>query len=261
MIKFGVCCDADRARLVQEAGYDYFEMNFGAFAALPEEEFLKIKNQLRSLDIRSEAMNGMLPGTFRLTGEEADLAPVKPFLQRGFARAAEVGTRVVVFGSGAARNVPEGFSDTARVYDQLEEYLYLASDCAAESGIVTAIEPLSFRECNVLNLVSEAAYLAARVDRPNVRVLADYFHVARNKEDTESIVGFAHRMAHCHIAHPTQRVIPQPGDGGDYTPFFSALRKANYDGRVSIEGRIGWDDDAVITQLKDALQLLKSFAG
>lgn len=257
-MKFGVCCSLDKALLVQEAGYDFFELGFGAFADQSEEEFQKAKQQVRALSIYPEAMNGMLPGRFRLTGEEADLTPVKPFLERGFARAAEVGTRVVVFGSGSARRMPEGFTDMARAYNQLEEYLLLTSDCAAENGINIAIEPLSFRDCNVINLVSQGAYLAGRVNRPNVRVLADYFHVEQNKENPESIVGFAHRMEHCHLANPITRKQPLPDDGVDYSPFFSALNRAGYEKRVSIEGYFDWDNAK--TKLPGSLRLMKTYA-
>lgn len=258
-MKFGVCCGVEYAELVKRVGFDYFELGFAAWAQLPEEEFEAGKAKIEELQFYPEAMNGMLPGDFRLTGPEADLAPVKAFLEKGFARAAAVGTKVVVFGSGGARRVPDDFHDQKAVYDQLEEYLLMASDCAEPYGINIAIEPLSFKECNILNTVSEAAYLAARVNRPNVRVLADYFHVAQNREDTESIVGFAHRMEHCHMAHPVTRKIMTPDDGADYTPFFSALKKAGYENRVSFEGGFDWKDNPE-EGLTVALNLMKDCA-
>ncbi|MGI5898509.1 MAG: sugar phosphate isomerase/epimerase family protein [Christensenellales bacterium] len=234
-MKFGICCGIESAALVKEMGYDYFECTFSGIGNMTDEEFEDFKNKVFELDFYPEAMNVMLPGKFRLTGDEADLAPVVPFLEKAFARAAQLKTAVVVFGSGGARNVPEGF-DKAKAWDQLVEYLNIAGDIAAKNGVNIAIEPLRFGESNIVNLVAEGAYLAARVNKPSVRCLADYYHVAMNEESCEGIPAFGHRLEHCHIARKEGRAYPLPTDDQDYMPFFSALKAAGYDKRLSVEG-------------------------
>lgn len=253
-MKFGVCGSLQDAPVFQENGYDYFELNFSEWAAMEEDKFQEGKKTIEAMQFYPEAMNVMLPGEFHLTGENVDLAPVAEYLKKGFDRASQLHTEVVVFGSGRARNLPEGFTDRAKAFDQLEDFLNVAGDIAASFDVTIAIEPLSFRESNIINLVSEGAYLAARVKKDSVRCLADYFHMARNKEDCESIVACAPRMEHCHIACPEGRVCPMPGNW-DYTPFFEALKKANYQKRVSIEcGGADWKKDA-----GPALKFLKSY--
>ena len=42
-------------------------------------------------------------------------------------------------------------------------------------------------------------------------------------------------LRHIHMAEPTKRVFPKPGDGQDYGELFRVLKCAGFDGRVSIE--------------------------
>jgi len=256
-MRFGVCADIDKAPLLKSVGYDYFESSFSKLGAMEESEFADFECEAVKLDFYPEAMNAMLPGTFRLTGETADLSPVKPFLQTAFKRARDVGTRVVVFGSGGARNLPEGFTDRGRAYDQLVEYLRMAGELAGSQEIEIAIEPLRFGESNIVNLYVEGVYLATRTGLPNVRCLVDYYHAAMNEEDMEGIAKLGDRLAHCHIARKQGRSFPLPGDGQDYSPFFNALKVAGYTARISIEGNPenGLEADAVKT-----LELLRSYA-
>ena len=89
MIKLGVCRGIEDAQIAYESGFDYIECNFSQVMALPRAEFDEWKKRMQDMPIRCEAMNGMLPGTFRLTGPDADLTPVREFLKEAFARAAE----------------------------------------------------------------------------------------------------------------------------------------------------------------------------
>ena len=57
----------------------------------------------------------------------------------------------------------------------------MAGPMAESYGIRIAIEPLSYREDNVINTVSDAVRLARSVNLPSVGVLADYYHVLYNK--------------------------------------------------------------------------------
>ena len=260
-MRFGVCCSVDQAVAVQQAGFDYAELPFRDWASQSEADFQENRAKIGALgDFRAEAMNVMLPASARLTGRNPVFAPVLEFLEKGFCRASAVGTKIVVFGSGASRSLPEGFADRAAAYDQLEEFLRLAGKRAEPYGIHIVIEPLSFRETNIVNLIPEAAYLAGRVGRENVRCLADYFHVAANRESCGDVVACAGWIKHCHIACPRGRAIPLPEDGWDYAPFFDALKTSGYDCRVSVEGSVPWKDRPEKT-LAESLRYMKACAG
>jgi len=95
---------------------------------------------------------------------------------------------------------------------------------------------------------------------PNVRLLADMFHMARNGEDMQDITLAGTDLRHCHIASPEGRMYPMPGDGGNdtYAAFFAALRAIDYAGRMTIEadGAPGGDPAA---ELPGCVAMLRSF--
>ena len=187
-MKFGVCAGIDALPTAAEAGCDYLEMGFATVAALPDEAFREVLDKVEASPIRVEAMNGFLPGTMRLTGPEADHEQPLPFITKGFSRAKALGAQVVVFGSGGARSVPEGFPMEA-AKEQMAAFARKAAACAREAGIRLALEPLSRHECNFLHTVKEGLEIYHMAGEPEgLCVLADLYHMASNGEDFSGIL-------------------------------------------------------------------------
>lgn len=241
MIKLGVCRGIEDAQTAYEAGFDYIECGFGQIMSLPQAEFDEWKRKLADSPIPCAAMNGMLPGKFRLTGPDADLKPVREFLSEAFERAGEIGLPVVVFGSGAARNIPQDRYGNLlypfdKALDQVAEYLQMAGDLAQPYGVIIAIEPLRAMESNIIRTVADGVSMAQRVAHPNVKVLADAYHMAEMGEGAQAVLDAGSDMLrHCHTANPWGRVYPTGDDRWDYTPFFDALKQIGYQGGVSVE--------------------------
>ena len=251
MIALGVCTGLENARILAELGYDYIETALNALAAMTEEEFRQSRRELSSAGIPCRAVNCMLPGTIPVVGPQADQARTGAYLERAFDRAGALGVRVAVFGSGGSRRVPEGFP-WPRAWRQILEFLSLAEKFAARSGLEIAIEPLRRQECNLLNYVSEAVELASLAGLPHVGVLADTYHMAGVGEPLDVLCRTGGLLRHVHIAEPSERRFPKPGDGQDYDALREALKAAGYSGGVSIEagsGNLAFDG-------KEAFQLL-----
>lgn len=240
-MKFGICADLTKSLSAASAGFGYIECAMTAVALADDETFECMCSAVEQSGRAVEAMNVMLPGSFRLTGPDADLAPVKAYLEKGFVRTERLGTRVQVFGSGAARQVPVGWP-MGKAMDQLADYLRMAAPIAARHGIAIAVEPLNPGECNIINTVADGLALARQVNLPNVGVLADWYHMAVQNEGTAGIAEAGDMLLHCHIANPAGRRFPLPGDGADFSAFFGALKQINYSGRMSVEGN-GEEDE------------------
>ena len=75
-----------------------------------------------------------------------------------------------------------------------------------------------------------------RVGHPNVGILLDYYHMCVEKEDLAVVAKAAGsgRLGHVHISSPT-RYFPRGKEAEACIPFFAALKKAGYDGRMSAE--------------------------
>jgi sugar phosphate isomerase/epimerase len=232
-MRFGVCAGVDRAPDLAAAGYDYIELSV-AGDLIPEADeaaWAERRRRIEAMPLVAEAFNSLIR-VGKIVGPEADPDRLRRYVESALQRAAQVGGRLVVFGSGGARNVPPDF-DPAHARQQILDFLGYCADSAERTGVTVAIEPLHRGECNLINRVEEGAALAREIGRPGVRNLADTFHMEREEEPIDVIVDTADVLAHAHTAD-TNRLAPGTGHY-DHVAFFHALRRADYDARVSIE--------------------------
>lgn len=234
MIRLGICTGIEHAALMKEIGYDYVELGMTTVAQLDAAAYADLRKQVQAAPLPVEAMNGMIPGEYCLCSPEGTGPAVREYLARAFDRAQELGVQIVVFGSGGARRLPEGMR-YADGYRYLTDYLRLAGSVAHQHDMTIAIEPLRAQECNIINHVAEAQYLAERVGQSNVGALADLYHMMAGGEDCAAL---EKSVLHCHIAERVQRAYPKAGDGTqkEYAEFFGKLKAQGYAGRVSVEG-------------------------
>ena len=218
-----------------KAGFDYAELPLAEMMALPDGQFQELVRRVAGSGVHCEACNNFFPKTERLTGESADLGKSLDYARRAMDRAALLGAERLVFGSGGAKNVPEGFP-MEKGYAQVVELLGRLAPEAVARNITISIEPLRKAECNLINTFQEGCRLADDVGADSVRVLVDYYHLTEEQEPAYHVadLGPGH-LAHVHFARPEGRVYPNLTDGHDYSAFAAALLAAGYDGRVSCE--------------------------
>ena len=219
---------------VREIGYDYIELSLAHVAALPDDAFNTLRKRLQASGLACEACNNFFPRAVRLTGPEVDWSQVRQYIQLAVRRAASLGVQVIVFGSSAAKNVPEGYP-TYRAWQQIVTALHLAADEAGPKGIVIAIEPLNRQESNIVNSVAEGLALMQRVKRDEVQMLADYYHMAFEGEDLSILRQTGPALRHVHFARVAGRTYPHEVEP-DFQVFFNELKANGYTGRVSVEG-------------------------
>lgn len=246
MIKLGVCTNPKNIEAVAEAGFEFIEIAFSWLNSLSEEEYQEVLQTVKAAPIGVEASNGMLPGHLKVTGPDVDEAAIREYLEKTFKRGQELGIKVVVFGSGAARGVPEGWPQD-EAWRQIARYLTIVSEYSVKYGIELAIEPLRRAECNIMNLVTEGTLMSAMLNLPGIGVLGDTHHMVCTAEPLSALTQAGKLLKHIHVSHSMGdaggRDYPYEGDGCDYVALFEALRAAGYEGRVSIEA--GCKDFAV----------------
>lgn len=264
-MKFGVCGylrgknedgqEFDLPAAARAAGFDYIEMPLSTVAGLVEKDFEEVLRNLERSGLACEACNLFFPGSLRLTGPEADPAKTEAYLNLALGRANRLGARVIVFGSGGARNVPPGFP-MEQAWAQLAQMLRLAGEIAGRYGIDIAIEPLNRAESNLINTGSEGYALARVADHPRVGLLLDLYHMVKEGEDYGIAVTAREVLRHAHLAEPAGRRFPVKIDD-EIRGFFSSLKRAQYDGRVSVEaGYTRFEEEA-----RAALAVMRAAAG
>ena len=254
-MKFGVCASVENMDRLAEVGYDYIELGVQK-VLIPEKdesEFLAIQKQVLSHSLKAEAYNVFIPGNLRVVGDDIDNQGLSTYVETACRRAQSLGSEIIVYGSSGSRNVEEGY-DFDRAWGQLADFLAMSADHAEAYGITIAIEPLCSRESNIIQTVADGLKMAKQVNRPGIRVLADLYHMWQMDEPMSNMVDAAEWLAHVHIAEPVKRSYPG-SDDFDFSDFFSALKTAGYDGRVSCECSFDNFDEDVET----SLQVMQSY--
>jgi len=240
-MQLGVFGSLEDAPILAQAGFEYLEIN--VVRDLQPESEADVAGpglaQVADCALPTPVACIFLPGSFKLTGAEVDEPTLERYVQTAFARAEGTGVEIVVFGSGGARRIPDGF-DRELAWAQLVRFGQMVGPIAADHGVTVAVEPLRHAECNVLNTVAESAQYVREVDHPGVRLLVDAYHWAQNGEPVASIIDAGQLLVHAHIATYENRLAPGQ-EACDFGPFFAALTTAGYRGRLSIEAR--WEID------------------
>lgn len=235
-MKFGSCFDFVKAADARAHQIDYSELNAQKIAALDDEAFAALAAQVDAGEIVTYSVNGLLPGGLRVTGE-VNWDEVRAYVERLFARLHRLGITMLVFGSGKAKQVPEGFPrETA--WQQLLDFGALLSDEAAKYGQTVVVEPLNPAEVNIIDSLAEGIEYVRKVARDNFRLHVDFYHMAKNGEPLSMLDDCADLIAHTHFAGPLVRGIPTEEE---YPYIFECLDKLNaigYRGNISFEGKM-----------------------
>ncbi len=237
-MQFGVCGDMTIAAVAACKSYEFAEWSVPALLK-PRESgavFQASFDAICAAGLHYPVANCFVPADLKITGPEVDSSALQAYAATVMERAEMAGVEVVVFGSGGARRIPEGF-DALRAHDQLVAFCRMVATMARDHSVTVVVEPLNKTECNVLNSVAECAALVREVAHPSIRLLVDAYHLMRENDLYEDIVRHGDLLAHVHIATVPQRLAPG-AEPCDFSSFFGALADACYTGRVSIEGNI-----------------------
>lgn len=244
---YGICGGPEIAPVAIAAGYDYLELNTQTHlqGEADETTFLPIFNAIKSSGIPCLASNVFIPAHLKITGPDVDFSRLVRYVTTVLSRAERVGIRAIVFGSGGARRIPEGF-DRERAYSQLVTFGRMLAPISADHGVDIAVEPLNRGETNIFNSVSEGLQYVKEVNHPSFRLLVDAYHWAKEGESPADIVTAGPWLTHTHIATYINR-LPPGAETCDFGPFFAALKQGGYDLRMSIEASWGSIADQAIS--------------
>ena len=239
----GVCTNLEDAEILGRAGVDFLEVSTQSFLEpgdASEGHFEANRAAARGLLPPVQNANLFLPGGLPCVGPAVDEPALLAYAQRAFERAQKAGIKGIVFGSGAARTLPEGFP-AERARGQFVRLLVKFAVLAERSDVTLFVEALNPRECNFLNTLAEAAELVTACGHPNVMLVADTYHMGFAGEGPEAIRQHGALVRHFHVADGPSRHYPG-ADGQSYRLWFEALRAIGYQGKISIECR--WENVA-----------------
>lgn len=237
-MRFGICAPFREVVTLKNITFEYLEENVQRFLVpeQPQQHFEELWQAARTLSVPIEAANSLLPSDLVLIAtptQQVDTARLERYIKTTLQRAAQVGIRILVFGSGGARACPAGYDQRAAV-EQIGQHLANWSEWAHPYGVEIVLEPLRYEETNTLNTAAESGELVAHHVASGARLLIDTYHMSCNREAPESFLPYASFLSHVHVAEVQDRAAPGV-HGEDFRPYFSVLRQAGYNQRISIE--------------------------
>ena len=229
-MQFGACMNSANASAAKAGGWDFVEESVQRYLKGQDENWPTPS----SPDLPVPSANSMVPGNIPIVGPNVSREALTHYMTNVLTRAKTTGIRTVVFGSGGARSVPDGFDRNTAV-DQITDFLHLIAPIAESNGVTIVIEPLNRGECNILNTVGEAMTYVKRVDHPAIRCLVDSYHMWLEDEPLSNLEAAMPSIAHVHVADKEGRVAPNESGKSDYLSFFKVLKAGGYDKLCAVE--------------------------
>lgn len=230
--RFGWCAPLDQAEVLGALGYDYIDFPLAPFGLEDSASLKTAKAAISASPLPTSAACVFLPRDLSIVGPKADLPRYRNYLGYAVELLVHAKAEVIVYGSGWAREIPKGY-DRESGEAEFVASLLLAADALKGSGTTLAIEPLNRRESNIANSIAEAVRFAKVINRPEIRVLADFYHMDEEQEPVSELASNAAWLRHIHVAD-TGRL--NPGSGSyPYADFATNLSKAQYGGMISVE--------------------------
>jgi sugar phosphate isomerase/epimerase len=250
-MKFGTCnemfegWDLERQfRFIAETGYQGVELAPFTIARsvtdVPAERRREIAGLARSAGIEVIGLHWLLVGPEGLHITHPDPAVRQrtvDYLKELMRFCADVGGRVLVFGSPKQRNLLPGVSrEQARAW--LIEGFQEALPVAGQVGVTLCLEPLPPPDCTFIQTTAEAIDVIDAIRDPRLRLILDVKSMAGEQQMTGVPIPDIIRRVAPYVAHvqANDANLGYPGSGDiDFVPIFRALRDVGYDGFVSVE--------------------------
>lgn len=221
------------ADTIIEVGYDYIEANALEISRLTEKDVENLANLQKQGKFRVEICNSFISPELQIV-DGSKREELRIYVEDIMQKCQKIGISIIVFGSGGARFVPEHITKED-AQSEIKYFLTMCNEIGIKYGITIAIEPLNSKECNILTSVAEGAIMARELSLPNIRLLADSHHMFCENEDLSVIPQNSDILVHIHISEAPDRVYPGKNGGEYLKEFAKAVRKTNYDARVSVE--------------------------
>ena len=234
-MKIGFCSSVDSCVVLKELGYDFIEM---PVAQIMGNDYRQVGEKVKKVNIECTAFNCFIPARFSIIdcyvhGKKE----LTEYYQKAIDRVADLGGKIIVFGSGAARYVPAGFENNTAT-DIIASFVDECADYAEQYDITIAVEHLNKDETNILNSVNEVASFVNKIDKGNVKILVDTYHMLKEKEDIAILGKVINDVAHIHIADLEGRSYPHKNIEF-YMALSNILKNSHYKGAVSVECAVG----------------------
>lgn len=226
----------DTIARIAALGYDGIEIGAAAPHAYPPHLGRERRAQVKDLlDQHGLSLSSMLPAPSGGPGNN----PASPYVEERRATVEhykELAELTAQWGGKTLIYLPGWtiFGTSRRqAWAWSHEVLREVSDAIAHTGVTLVIEPTS-HDTNLCESADDAIELMQDIDRDNVKLMFDTFHVMYRREVlSDYVLKMGDDLRHIHISDNDR--LP-PGSGtGDFPSLVDALIQTGYDGYLTME--------------------------
>lgn len=232
---------------VRDLGFDILEISCATLPQTPDSEMVELGQLAKEAGITLTAGYGPAPCYDLSSPDPSVVQNGLHFYRQVFAKMALADIHFV--GGGLYSHWPVNFSkpiDKQADWQRSVNGVRQLADMAAGFDITLGMEVLNRFEGYLLTCAAEGVAYVKEVDRPNVKVMLDTFHMNIEEDSfTEAILTAGDTLGHFHIGECNRKL---PGQGRiPWEEIGSALRQIGYDGNVVMEpfilsgGQVGQD--------------------
>ena len=243
-MKFSACTAAfgmaDLKKIIDtsaELGYDAVELTVALHLPVDstKERRKEVLGWIHDAGIVCSALHYIIDGTLRLLSTDPEMMQKSvDYMKKVVDVAYDMECQTVIVGSGGKTRSFEPDWEREAGVKCMVEVIHQVGEYAQEKGVTLAIEAINRYETNFLNTLEEAVNFVNMVNLPNVRTMADTYHL--NIEEVnpkETILKYGHTLANLHLADSNRQA---PGDGHfDFASVAEALREVGFNGYCSFE--------------------------
>lgn len=240
-LEIGVVQNLENDSLLNAFGYAHLIESVQKILSpenISDQKFQEQLLKLNKLRVPLFACNIFIPGHLKVVGPDVNHQAVLSYAEKVFQRAQLLNLKMIIWGSGGSRRVPDGF-DREQANVQFISIARKLATTAAKYNITLALESLNSTEANFINTVKEALDIVKTVDHKNLRLCIDIYHMLKENEGPDIITAAKGYVVYCELAEKDGRTPPGV-HGEDFTPYFKALKKIDYSGLFVIECR--WEN-------------------
>lgn len=239
--EIGIAQNIENDSLLRAFGYQYLVENTAKLLSprtVSEQQFKEKLATIKRSHIPLYACNIFLPGELKVVGPSVDENAISEYVEKVFQRAQQIGLSMIIWGSSGSRNIPGEF-DRSKATEQFISVAKKVAAIAAKYNIILALENLNSTEVNFITTVKEALEIASAVNHNNLRLCADIYHMLKENESPDVLAEAKGYIVYCEVAEKEGRTPPGV-HGDDFRPYFSALKKIDFNGKIVIECR--WEN-------------------
>jgi protein FrlC len=231
----------DTIERIAAIGYDGIEIGAASPHAYPDYLSRERRHEIKAcLEANALALSSMLPAPGGGPGFNAaspipeERANTLDQYRKVVDLCADLGGSTVIYVAGWQ------IFGTSRqqAWEWSRQALEKIADHAASRGVTIVIEPTS-ADSNLVDSCDDALQMKCDVDRPNVKLMFDTYHVIyRNEVSTDYVERMGADLHHVHLAD-MNRASPSDAGRADYRGIIQALKRQNFRGYLTME--IGFD--------------------